>query len=615
MADPLPPDFIDIPAAKRQQRGVVNVIGVVIDTLPPKKCAGSSYVSTFTLKSSDFTSEYWYGLKIRYFSNREACSPKPDVGDVLLLRGLHLTTYNDNVCGLSKATDNTPWAIFRKDPKISLRLSVIKPPGVSSKVSSIETACARSLSALFSDEAIKSTKSFHFPNTQSQSHSAKPKSGRFSLLKDANFNTFVDIVGQVVKTFSEYERYTLYVTDYTQNKNFFDYAQDSDGRDGDDFSYLSHSKRQWPGPYGRMTIQITLWEPHADFARKNIKEDDFVLLCNVHVKPGQGNAFMEGALHTDRQYPDKICVHPVDFNAPDDNLTALVKRKQQYWKGLKTRVVKDTEKHRLPDNENSSNNAKRNKRQNKKKALKGDNQASVKPSSVIKRDELNSHIRANFIATPTRTIKQILENESHWNMGPDGIKYQLPFQNLKYRASIRVVDFFPPNLEDFAVQHNPELAILGDDSDLNHSDEEPTTNRQIWQWRFCLLVEDGGPNVHHPPGQRRERLKLFVADADAVFLLSLDAVNLRENPEVLAELREKLFILWGDLEERKSANSGAFDVSDPGSINTKPFICCIKEYGVPLRSQVSSEANEDDMDTSSLLGWENRFRMFDTSIM
>ncbi len=54
-----------------------------------------------------------------------------------------------------------------------------------------------------------------------------------------------------------------------------------------------------------------------------------------------------------------------------------------------------------------------------------------------------------------------------------------------------------------------------------------------------------------------------------------NARSLRKDPQALARLREKLFVLWGDLEELKA--SGSNDMPS----NTA-FECCIKEYGVKV---------------------------------
>jgi protection-of-telomeres protein 1 len=46
----------------------------------------------------------------------------------------------------------------------------------------------------------------------------------------------------------------------------------------------------------------------------------------------------------------------------------------------------------------------------------------------------------------------------------------------------------------------------------------------------------------------------------------------------LNELKEKLFILWGNLQELREA--GKLDGAARGEISSKPFECCIEEYGV-----------------------------------
>ncbi|KMU76715.1 telomere-binding alpha subunit central domain containing protein [Coccidioides immitis RMSCC 3703] len=635
MVTRIPPNFTDIQTARSMSRGVVNVIGVVIDSLPPARSQGTSWISTFTLKASDFGDEYLTGLKIRYFHDVDRYLPSPKVGDVVLLRHINLDLYNGKTIGLSRSSRVTPWVVFEARPTQRSTLSTVLCPG-ERPPSAAETKYAGYLVGLYRGDGSRpsiapASPAINVERSVSMPSSIQPttrKADKFRLVKDAEYGSFSDIVGQVVKTFSEYEKLLLYVTDYTQNKNLFDYSFDNDGRDGDEFDYSSRSKRKWPGPYGRMTIQVTLWEPHSNFARDNIKEDDFVLLRNVHIKPGRSSGVMEGALHTDRQFHAKVGVSLLDVNEGDERLKGLVRRKLEYWRKLKGRLAIEDGKRQLSDGEGSGKKTKKNKRQRKNKPQRVNNQAEATTTSVRpKRDELNPHVRSNYLATPTRTVEQILQNESHWNVGPGGIQYRMPFQNLKYRASVRVVDFFPPNLEDFAVPYNPEYAMLRDTvdgSDLSDSDEEPIIGQQIWEWRFCLLVEDGGPGIHHPPGQRRQRLKLFVTGPDAVFLLSIDPVNLRKNPDVLASLREKLFILWGDLEERKNSNSEMFNPNDTAAINAKPFTCCIKEYGVRVAFDCADENDENDdadendenhQETSNSFCWERRFRMFDTRVM
>ncbi len=84
---------------------------------------------------------------------------------------------------------------------------------------------------------------------------------------------------------------------------------------------------------------------------------------------------------------------------------------------------------------------------------------------------------------------------------------------------MRVVDYFPPKLEDFAVPCEPS----SDDEFSESPDEWPQERPKRWEWRFCLLVEDGALTKGDDPSGDRTRLKVFVADHDAEYLLKMDA--------------------------------------------------------------------------------------------
>ncbi|KAI9930375.1 3-ketoacyl-CoA thiolase with broad chain length specificity [Aspergillus wentii] len=384
---------------------------------------------------------------------------------------------------------------------------------------------------------------------------------------------YVDLVAQVVKTFfNDSEKAVIYVTDYTTNETLFDYGQDDDhGRDGDPHNYLGTGKRKWKGPAGRMSLQVTLWEPHASYARENLKLNDFVLLTNVKIRKSRVSEGIEASLHGDRMYPNKVCVRTVDAES-DDRARDLLRRKKDYWKahGGKQNLQEEIEKSTVQ---------------------------SANPS------------------IPTRSLAAILSNESHQNISPDGIEYRLPFQNLCYRPLVRVVDFFPHNLEDFAVPEDAECAALSSSESDEAPDLNDTDRFYRWEWRFILLIEDGSPS---PPGQPKEQMKLFVSGADAVHLLGIDAKNLRKNKSTLDILREKLFYLWGNLEEekQKAAAEGNLNPQILKTVSSVPFTCCIKEYGVKCTHGPDKAAIEDGLGCSQegCFGWERRFAMFQTVI-
>lgn len=95
-------------------------------------------------------------------------------------------------------------------------------------------------------------------------------------------------------------------------------------------------------------------------------------------------------------------------------------------------------------------------------------------------------------------------------------------------------------------------------------------------------------------------------------------------------LKHKLFILWGDLQEKKAeleATGKAYDADNEHQISNRPFICCIQEYGGRKNTENSDDPCENapsclNDGTHEKLGsveeimkWERRFHLFDTTIM
>ena len=88
----IPRNFISVDAAKSRKFQPLNVIGVVVDLLPPRQSGGSSIGVTFTIKDCDFSGDAWRGLKVRFFRDRQADLPSPSLGDVVLLRMIQVDT-------------------------------------------------------------------------------------------------------------------------------------------------------------------------------------------------------------------------------------------------------------------------------------------------------------------------------------------------------------------------------------------------------------------------------------------------------------------------------------------------------------------------------------------
>ncbi|KAN0069345.1 hypothetical protein V8E54_012360 [Elaphomyces granulatus] len=632
MPPSVPPKFVDVRSARSGQ-GFVNVIGVVADALPKALSSGSSFMVTFTIKDSDFDGESWDGLKVKYFNNKEDRVPDVQQHDVILLRNLRVRPFQQALIGVASQYDNVAWAIFRQGSDSRFSPPICSPG--SAEPTFQEKAYANSLlNALGGLRARQSPLNTSKPQvtaaqTSSRSSTSLSTRNKFSLIKDVGPQTFADLIVLVVKTFPESGKFLLYVTDYTVNKSLFNYhdsvADEEDQTlEGDEYGYISRPKKHWQGPFGQMTLQVTLWEPHSYFAQKNVKENDILLLSNVHIKFGREHGRLDASIHTDRRYPDKICVKVVDqYDEP--RVKELLKRKREYWKRVKAdsaQATKDFGDSREGPQECTKKAKKRRREQQQKKEAKRDeDQAEIGTSFRVHRNELNKNVKAQHPGIPPRSLLDILTNESHDNVSPDGIAYKLPFQNIYYKATVCVIDFFPPNLVDFAVACNPEYAMLSDsDSDDNEEDSDSSDpvlsrsrsrRRRIWEWRFCLLVEDAKPA---PPSQPKERLKLFVSGNDAVHLLKLDAVDLRKDEARLRDLREKLFIMWGNLEELKRSSSGS--CVDRKQLRALPFTCCIKEYGVKCLEHADSDATMTDEQKGHecRFGWERKFAMFGTTI-
>lgn len=112
------------------------------------------------------------------------------------------------------------------------------------------------------------------------------------------------------------------------------------------------------------------------------------------------------------------------------------------------------------------------------------------------------------------------------DLGLEGKEVDSPFANVKYRANVRVVDYFPSKLEDFAVGwRSSEFDSLEDFSGLEDTDAELSRKtwqsgqghqKDKWEWRFALQVEDA--ELEDPV----DKMWLIVDNSSAQMLLNLE---------------------------------------------------------------------------------------------
>lgn len=107
---------------------------------------------------------------------------------------------------------------------------------------------------------------------------------------------------------------------------------------------------------------------------------------------------------------------------------------------------------------------------------------------------------ASFGEVQRSTISEILNNPHLTAKTNKYNPFTLPFVNCKHRSRVRVVDFFPPELEYFT-----------------HSLSDPgytPRSKKGWEWGFVLLVEDAGVPRDTVP----EQLRVIVNNGAAQFL-------------------------------------------------------------------------------------------------
>ena len=420
---------------------------------------------------------------------------------------------------------------------------------------------------------------------------------KFKLVQDlAHFN-FADICAQVVKKYPlPYGGCELYVSDYTANKAMWFYPppgeEDSHERDGDIFGYAGGlTKRQFPGPWEWNVLKVNVKDPHAHFVNQKVAEGDFVLLHNVKMKIKDEGAKLEGDMWPDGRNLEKVQVtRLMKHDVPE--IQAILERKQKYW------AVRET---KLGHQEVAGQTKTARKKAKKRKKLEREAaEAEARETSAKEKSkaDVNPHVRCSHDEVPVSSIKDILDldDERHTNTPSSGESYVIPFINAKYRVRARVVDFEPKTLGVFSVPAEPEDE---EDRSINSIEGVSWQTSQKYMWSFRLLLEDAS-TAARPGGGERERIWITFHHESAQYLLGNDVddpSNLRADKQLLAKLREKMYILWGNLEERYLEGQQRMEVDGEGEgegtkLSNRPFECCVMEYGVPVKGKEGGEGME-----------------------
>lgn len=260
-----------------------------------------------------------------------------------------ITMFQGRATGVASQHDTVPWAILRPGPDPNSSPSITSGP-VPFELKPLEKRFAITLMDRYVvDDQPASTprptrraaasRQPSQPVEPSQVIQATMPASKwgglpFCLIKDAQVNNLVQLLGQVVKLNTwDSEKCIMYLTDYTSNAGLMDIKkqdEDEQGPEGDVYNYMACKKKDWPGPWGQLTIQVAIWEPHASFVRESVKAGDLVLLTYVRIKAGRFEDGIEAAVHEDKKYPEKIHVRIISPSY-DERSRQLLDRRKEYW--------------------------------------------------------------------------------------------------------------------------------------------------------------------------------------------------------------------------------------------------------------------------------------------
>lgn len=219
---------------------------------------------------------------------------------------------------------------------------------------------------------------------------------KFSLLRDARKDTFVDMIGEVVKIWPGTPA-TLYVTDYSENKDFYSYSKnDADiasGVDGDPYGYTGIGKG-WQGPPGRYTLQISLWQPHCTWVSQqdNLREKHTVYIRNIHMKISESSGILEGKLHQDKMRPEEVDIRKY-HNNNDAKFLDFLNRRAAFHEAFSPKKVEKS-----PQKKSKGQRKKERARQKLAKEGKADAQPVQPPEPIAMAKRISNKNSRSLLA-------------------------------------------------------------------------------------------------------------------------------------------------------------------------------------------------------------------------
>ncbi|KAF7550920.1 hypothetical protein G7046_g7869 [Stylonectria norvegica] len=679
---PLPPGFVeirDVLDGKFKIKSKVNLVGVVVDFRVPIATRRTDWKCQMRLIDSSVQYE---GLSIQFNVFRpENEMPTVSGGDVVLIKSVTVNQYQMDSISLMTSWDTKIYvytaAEIPRFPRPAER--ALKPPSKPNTLppSKNENEYVSYMFHTIDKTSVPDESTFEVMKIQSANVKEK-----YSELKDVSEGGFYDIIAQVVKEpYDLVDKFTLHVSDYTENQQFFHYDVDAGsnataGRDGDEFGYTTKFTKSsdfdvgWKGPLGKRTLQVTVYEPHATAIRETPRLlGRWVRIRNLQIKYGKNAIYFEGFLREDRKSRGPtIRIELLETDDPenlDPRLKDAIRRKRDHERtkkdlakgisnateaGKKRKAEMPPESDTRKPNSRKKRNASRAGKSKKKDTVEAVAPHAVESPQTAKPPQatyppqvagfLNSQgkFKCEHENEPATSVEDMLQPIFHTTtIDGQAITLQLPFANTNFRANVRVVDFMPRDIKDFAFpKKQSEYDALSDNDESESSGSESEqdvmtdfTTKRDWEWRFFLELEDAVV----PENQEKKRVWVVVDNSAAQCLVNLDASNLRHDSKNLEALRKRMWPLWGELEEHRSLeeakrakstkaakeNKPPMDSADEeepapkaaskNKAMNRPFPCCIRQYGIKV-----GEADPAKADAGEGRRWDRVYSMFGTKI-
>ncbi|KAG6005684.1 hypothetical protein E4U54_000293 [Claviceps lovelessii] len=667
-----PPGFAsiqDIIDGRYHTGSMVHVAGIVTDFRAPIATRGSDWKCQIRIYDQSIQDDPDAALQFSIF-RPEKDMPDARCGDVVMVLAAKVQVYQFSYqLYTNKTTDIYVFDSARIPKPFADASKALRPSTHCPNSRSLNPAEREFVSVLYASvnkERLPTASEFEMSKINSTNVKNK-----FSELKDVQDNKFVDTVVQIVREpYDQGDKITLWVSDYTENPLFYQHQlMGGKGQQTNPYGYtttsdMPASKSEWSGPLGKLSMQITCYEPHASVIREEkLTQGSWVSIRNLQIKFGHSMVNLEGFLREDRGVQG-VKINISQETAHDPQYTRVevknaLRRKLQYEKARKTQIKELAEaaiagaKRRAelclegePAPKITAKDRRHMKRAQKTQAKKEQDGENVEAQSRNNVPDdaptnLNMHIKCENGSKAPTSIADVLEPVQHESMmNGETTRFCLPFINANYRTFVHVIDFMPAQLEDFArpKKVSAEYAALSDHGDsgsdaASESDDTTTVIKQ-WKWRFYLhLQEANAPRDDEGP---KKSLWAVVDNQSAQMLLDLDATDLRNDEANLGRLRQRMFILWGDLEEQKAQLANrALQARRPSekmggppadsddeaqapakqqgrvarieALSNRPFGCCIRQYGVRVDTENGGKEEGG-------MRWQRMFGLFGTKI-